>query len=115
MNYIKLKLGAIGILIGIYIILLFWANLALIAIMGLITVGLIETYLIYKKEQVITNWYIPLLPKSIDMPIAIAVPIALVIKAAWIWTNKEPFTVWWVSAAIITSWIIAHLCSYERK
>ena len=77
--------------------------------------GVIEGYLIWKGQATITKFYIPLLPKSIDWPLAIIAPIALVVKVILMWTNKETITVWWASAAIIESWIVSHLCSFERE
>ena len=78
-------------------------------------VGGIEGYLIYHGLATITHFYIPILPKSIDWPIALTAPIILIIKAALMWTNHETITVWWAAGAIIISWIVAHLCSFERQ
>lgn len=114
-DWTKLRWLSIIIIIVNLAILIFAANLAIIAIIGCIVIGLIELWLRINGQQVITNWYVPLLPKSIDMPIAIGVPIGLIIKLVWMWTTKEQITVWWATAAIIETWIVAHLCSMERR
>lgn len=85
------------------------------ALVLLAVVGAIEWYLIANKLATITRFYIPILPKKIDWPIAIASPIVLIMKAILMWHNKEIITIWWVSAAIIETWIASHLCSFERK
>jgi len=109
------KYVSIVLLIIAFFVLLGWEEAAIGVLVCQAAVGVIEARLIYKGEQVITNWYVPLLPKSIDMPISIAVPVALIIKAACIWTAKGQITLWWAVAAMIECWIVAHLCSYERK
>lgn len=85
-----------------------------LAVVSQIIIGVIEGYLIYAGYATITQFYIPILPKKYDWPIALIVPIMLIVKAALMWTNKEQITVWWVAGAIVESWIAAHLCSFER-
>lgn len=83
--------------------------------MALPLVGIIEAVVIHNKLPTFTKWYIPVLPKKIDWPIAVATPIVFVIKAILMWHYKETITVWWAVGAIIENWIVAHLCSFERE
>jgi len=107
---------AIWWIVSALFMLFFGVNLILhiSALILCILVGIIEGYLIYSGQATITHFYIPILPKSIDWPIAMGVPIALIIKAAWMHHVGETITIWWIIPAIIIAWIAAHLCSFER-
>lgn len=113
----NLQWVAIGLIVGALFLLVFGmkASHHIAALCCQAVVGVIEAYLIRNGLATITNFYIPLLPKKIDWPIAIIVPVILIIKAAWMWTNQETITVWWAAGAIIESWLASHLCSFERK
>lgn len=108
---------AVGLIVAALALLVLGVEISwhITALVLLVLVGVIEAYLIWQGQATITNFYIPQLPKKIDWPIAIAVPMILIIKAALMWTNKETITIWWTSAAVIESWIAAHLCSFERR
>ena len=112
----NLQWVAVGLIVAVLGLLVFGVKPAshFLALSLQAVIGVIEAYLIYNGQATITNFYIPILPKRIDWPIAIAVPVILIIKAALMWTNKETITVWWAVSAIIESWIAAHLCSFER-
>jgi len=108
---------AIGMIVSVLGLLVFgvqttWHQAAIVL---LAIVGSIEGYLIIIGRATITQFYIPVLPKSIDWPMAIIVPVILIVKAALMWHNKEIITVWWAVGAIVEGWIVAHLCSFERS
>lgn len=112
-NWIKERLQLIAVcsFASTFIVLMVpWSGLALFY---LLIGGAIEAYLIYKGRITITDWYVPILPRQVDMPIAIGVWIALTVRAIFIVQTAE-LDIYWVSTAFALIWIVAHLCSYEK-
>jgi hypothetical protein len=99
---IKTNLQRTGIILLIVSLVLTHLRQTGIALIILISISLIESYLLIKEKTTITNWYRPIIPRAVDMIFAV------------MWTILIGWHFGWFAALLtLQGGIIYHLCTQE--
>lgn len=75
MSYILQKIGAV---LWVISLVLLFKEVILPCYLTLLAIGIIDLFLVSKKEKTITQWYRPFLPKKVDTILTVVVVILFI-------------------------------------